>query len=202
MIHRIYGVLFRIWRPRRFARFVSIISPTVQDTLLDVGGVPSCWDAHTSLVKSIEIINTDRFESRGKVHASVGDGRQLPYREGEFSIGYSNSVIEHVGGFESQRAFAAEIRRVAKKIWVQTPAFSFPVEPHFLAIGVHWLPGRWQKFVVRWLTPRGWLDSSAVELAEHTRLLKKREMQVLFPDCEILTERFLGLPKSYIAVRV
>ena len=39
-------------------------------------------------------------------------------------------------------------------------------------------------------------------MIETTRLLTRREMQVLFPDCQILTERILGLiPKSYIAVR-
>jgi len=33
------------------------------------------------------------------------------------------------------------------------------------------------------------------------RLLNKRELQSLFPDCQIKTERFLGLPKSYAAFR-
>jgi hypothetical protein len=34
------------------------------------------------------------------------------------------------------------------------------------------------------------------------RLLTRKEMAILFPDCEILTERMLGIiPKSYIAFR-
>jgi hypothetical protein len=33
------------------------------------------------------------------------------------------------------------------------------------------------------------------------RLLTHREMQILFPDCVILRERFCGLTKSYIAAR-
>ena len=37
-------------------------------------------------------------------------------------------------------------------------------------------------------------------LAE-VRLLTFREMQTLFPDCQILRERLFGLTKSYIAVR-
>jgi hypothetical protein len=36
---------------------------------------------------------------------------------------------------------------------------------------------------------------------DELRLLTYREMQELFPDCEIRRERFLGLTKSYIAVR-
>ncbi len=39
-------------------------------------------------------------------------------------------------------------------------------------------------------------------MVETTRLLTKREMRQLFPDCEIYTEKLLGfIPKSYIAVR-
>ena len=59
---------------------------------------------------------------------------------------------------------------------------------------------------MRWLTPWGLLQKPSQEEIDEavrtTRLLSKREMRLLFPDCEILTEHFLGvLPKSYIAVR-
>lgn len=36
---------------------------------------------------------------------------------------------------------------------------------------------------------------------DEVRLLTFAEMKLLFPDCTILRERFLGLTKSYIAVR-
>lgn len=39
------------------------------------------------------------------------------------------------------------------------------------------------------------------ERIETTRLLTYRQMSQLFPDCEILVERCLLWPKSYIAVR-
>ena len=38
-------------------------------------------------------------------------------------------------------------------------------------------------------------------LVDETRLLDGREMRALFPDCEIHRERFLGLTKSYLAIR-
>jgi len=38
-------------------------------------------------------------------------------------------------------------------------------------------------------------------LVDEYRLLDYREMRELFPDCEIRRERFLGLTKSYVAVR-
>ena len=38
-------------------------------------------------------------------------------------------------------------------------------------------------------------------LIDEYRLLSYREMRVLFPDAEIRRERFLLMPKSYVAVR-
>lgn len=196
-----YSVVFRLWRPRRFARFIAAIAPSSQDSILDVGGIPSCWQDKEHLASRIDTVNTDRHEPLGRISAIIADGCALPFEANAYSIAFSNSVIEHVGSWERQQLFATEIRRVGRRIWVQTPAMEFPVEPHFLAIGFHWLPRRIQPFVAKWLTPRGWLSDNAAEFAASTRLLTKREMKLLFPDCEILTERFLGLPKSYIAIR-
>jgi hypothetical protein len=39
------------------------------------------------------------------------------------------------------------------------------------------------------------------ELVDEYRLLTYDEVCALFPDCEIRRERFLGLTKSYVAVR-
>ena len=41
----------------------------------------------------------------------------------------------------------------------------------------------------------------AVRQVEHSRLLNKKMFRELFKDADILTERFLGLPKSFIALR-
>jgi hypothetical protein len=89
---------------------------------------------------------------------------------------------------------------------VQTPAYECPIEPHYLTPFVHYLPRTWQKKILRWGTVYGWLtrpNSETVnEVVDTTRLLRKGEMQQLFPDCEIRTERMLGfIPKSYIAIR-
>jgi hypothetical protein len=51
----------------------------------------------------------------------------------------------------------------------------------------------------------GWGGRANVEhlldLVDEVRLLSKREMREMFPDCHVITERFLLMPKSYIAVR-
>jgi hypothetical protein len=37
---------------------------------------------------------------------------------------------------------------------------------------------------------------------DEVRLLSYREMQELFPDCEIHREKIMGFTKSYVAVRI
>lgn len=102
----------------------------------------------------------------------------MPYRDGEYNVAFSNSVIEHVGDFECQRTFANEPRRVADGIWPQTPAWELPFKPHFLALFVQYLPCPLRRVVCRRLTPRAWLDPKAAReltLTEHSvRLLRRK----------------------------
>lgn len=129
----------------------------------------------------------------------------MHYQDSEFDICFSNSVIEHLGTFDRQKIFAQEVCRVGKKIWVQTPARSFFFEPHWLAPFIHFFSPNIQRKLARNFTLRGWLlrpDREYVDrFLSELRLLTYEEMAQLFPDCEIRVERFLGMPKSYIAIR-
>lgn len=211
-IHDLYARIFRLWRARRFALFVRTLQPRLTDHLLDVGGYPWGWAEVPRLVARIDTLNLAPVPWQpvvppaNEIQVLVGDGRRLPFADGTYDIVYSNSVIEHVGSYADQQAFAAELRRVGRALWCQTPAREFFLEPHYLAPFVHWLPRPLQKRLVRWLTPWGWLTrpspAEVTRTVEEIRLLSLAEMRALFPDCEILCERFLGLAtKSYIAVR-
>jgi len=211
-IHSIYRQLFKIWRRRRFDLFLEVIRPKLSDTLLDVGGYPGNWTSHPPVVKQISSINLHEvvWNAQNAPHHDikilVGDGCSLDMPDKYFDIGFSNSVIEHVGSWERQKQFASEIRRVARALWVQTPAYECPIEPHYLAPFVHYLPRQMQKLILRRGTLWGWIarpsPRQVEEMVETTRLLRKSEVRQLFPDCDILTERlFWVIPKSYIAVR-
>jgi hypothetical protein len=124
----------------------------------------------------------------------------------KYDVVFSNSVIEHVGSWSDQTDFAREVRRVGKKLWVQTPARECPFEPHYLAPFMHWLPKQLQKKLIRWCSVYGLLQhpspAEVEQMVDSIRLLTKMEMQTLFPDCEVLEEKLLFfIPKSYIAVR-
>ena len=120
-----------------------------------------------------------------RADATVG----LPFEDGEFDLVYSSSVIEHVPGARRE-AFAAEIRRVGRGWFVQTPAYSFPVEPHSLLPFAHWLPAG--------LRRRYWRLGAAGEW-EEIELLGRGEMEALFGPA--LSERVGPLVKSWVCVR-
>ena len=217
LIAAVYRGLFKIWRRKRHQQFLDIVRPVpgnTGDRLLDVGGYPAFWQGFAPVAHRVDCLNTHPVpweaspEVPQPISTLVGDGCAMKeIADQSYDVVFSNSVIEHVGDQAKQRAFAEEVRRVGRKLWVQTPAYECPLEPHYLAPFVHYLPKTAQRLVLRWLTPWGWIArptrAQVDEAVESIRLLTKREFASLFPDCQILTERTLFvIPKSYIAVRV
>lgn len=124
----------------------------------------------------------------------LGDGRRLPFATRSVEWIFSNAVIEHVGSWESQLAFASEIRRVARcGYFVATPNKWFPLEPHTLCPFFQFLPQQWQKRVVP-LTP-GYLTAW-----EEIRLLSAFELRILFPEAEIRQIGFPAVGSSLVAM--
>jgi len=210
LVHSLWRLIFKTFRRKRFASFLARIRPQSHERILDIGGYMGTWEGHESDVQEIHLLNVHEVsqpEKPGPFRFAVADGCALPYAEGSFDIVFSNSVIEHVGDWEKQKAFAAEARRVGGRLWVQTPAQEFWIEPHYLTPFIHWLPIPWQERLARNFTVWGWMSrpspKQAHDFVHHIRLLRHREVTELFPDCEIIREKtFFGLlTKSYIAVR-
>lgn len=207
-IHNVYRFFMRLFRRSRMRAFDETFSPTSKTTILDVGGTPYNWDLIQCPAR-ITLLNltlpSEAASAPSNYRFVEGTGTRLPYLNESYDIAYSNSVIEHVGNFEQQKKFASEIRRVGKRIWVQTPARSFFIEPHFVAPFVHFLPRQWQRRLLRNFTVWGWFtrptQRQVDDFIEEIRLLNFGEMKALFPDCQIRKEKFLFMTKAYIAVR-
>jgi hypothetical protein len=212
-ISDLYAPIFKVWRAKRLEQYREALRPSPEDRVLDVGGYPHTWTSTPQDVALIECLNLRVYpwpEEKDfpdhRIKIIEGDGCAMPYADNSYPIVFSNSVIEHVGDFEAQRRFAQEVRRVGVKLWIQTPAYECPIEPHYLTPFVHWFPKGFRRRIARWFTLWGLLEKPSKaevdEMVDYTRLLTKREMKELFPDCEIRTERLLWIfPKSYIAVR-
>lgn len=212
-IHDLYRPIFKIWREKRIRQFREIIQPRPEDRILDVGGYPHTWTSAPQDVALIECLNLqvypweeEKDHPDHRIRIIEGNGCDLKYADNSYPIVFSNSVIEHVGDLDAQKAFAREVRRVGSKLWVQTPAYECPMEPHYLTPFMHWYPKGLRRRLARYFTVWGLLEkpnkAEIDDMVDHTRLLTKSEMRSLFPDCEIRTERLLGfIPKSYIAIR-
>jgi SAM-dependent methyltransferase len=175
-------------RARRHAQFFGLTGLKAGMRVLDVG----CGTMGLrALEPELEITGVDlapRPSYPGPfLQADVTEG--LPYADGEFDLVYASSVIEHVPGAR-RAAFAAETRRVGRGLYVQTPAFSFPVEPHSLLPFAHWLPAVLRRPYWRLGAQGNWEDIA---------LLRRDELAQLL-GAPVHAERVGPLAKSWIAI--
>lgn len=189
--------------------FCGALGVTRETRVLDVGGTFYNWSLlPVDRRPRLTLLNVDaappidqRPEGVTYVRASA---LEIPFGRGDFDIVFSNSVIEHVGNWSAQQQFASEIRRLGAPYWVQTPNYYFPIEPHFLGVGVQFLPRAVAVPYVRWASAWGWFRrrqrDEVTAALDDIRLLTPREMQSLFPTSRIRRERVLGMSKSLIAV--
>lgn len=171
-------------------------------TILDIGGSPEIWRfVEQSL--SITILNLPGRVKHEPSHHHIryveGDACNMDFfKDKEFDLAFSNSVIEHVGSVDNQKAFAREAQRVARMLWIQTPCRYFPLEPHtgmpfwwfYPRILKDFFLARWRKKLPAW-----------TEYIEGTTVLSKKELKDLFPRSQIHTEPFLFLSKSYLVTQ-
>jgi SAM-dependent methyltransferase len=185
---RIAGPFAQRARVRRHERFFALTRLAPGARVLDLG----CGALGLrALEPGLDITGVDLLERPGYpgpfVRADAAEG--LPFADEEFDLVYCSSVIEHVPP-PRREAFAGELRRVGRGWLVQTPAFSFPIEPHSLLPGAGWLPSRWRRHYWRLGAAGGW---------EEISLLRRGELEALFGPAR--AERFGPLAKSWVCVR-
>ena len=175
--------------------------------IIDVGGTVPFW-AQIGSIEDFEVTIVNLFPQESehpRVRAVVGDARDLSaFGDGSFDVAFSNSVIEHLPRLEDQCRVAAELRRVGRRIWLQTPNRRFPLEPHFLFPFFQYLPISARVFLLRRMD-LGWFKrepdaAAARRMVESIRLMTAGELRACLPGGRILTERFLGLPKSFVVL--
>jgi len=188
-------------RQRRMQVFLDRMRIETGARILDLGGNPGIWNLVPQRLE-ITILNLpgetgQHIPTHHQVRFVEADACDAPqFQPGEFDIVFSNSVIEHVGPEDRQAAFAATVKRLARRFWVQTPSIWFPIEAH-TGVPFWWFyPDSVRQAVLRhWHTKLpAWSDSMA-----GTRVLRRERLQELFPSAEIYVDTLGGIPKSYAA---
>jgi hypothetical protein len=209
-------------RNQRARLFLDRLQPSATDEIIDLGGGKGGYLAGILPYRgNVTIADVDpavlkiAAESYGFGTVCLDGSATFPIADQEYDVVFCSSVIEHITGprdlifdildskqfatsaREAQASFAAEIRRIGKRYFVQTPYKYFPIEPHsFLPFFIVWLSRRWQIKLLDFFG-RHWIKQVQADF----RLLTIKEMRELFPDAEIVLERHCGLVKSIVAIK-
>jgi hypothetical protein len=154
MVTRVAARISLRSRERKLRLFLDVFDPGPETSVVDVGVTDAPFGDGSSdnffealypwpeRITAVGNTGLDRFATAfPKVKAVRADGRELPFADGEFDLGFSNAVVEHVaGGRAGQGRFVAELCRVARRVFVTTPNRWFPLDPHTLLPFVHWAP--------------------------------------------------------------
>lgn len=203
------------FRQKRFELLKNGIEKLIQKDhfkILDIGGDIQYWKNIGWQHPACKIHLLNLYESKvpenetQQFSSSVGNGLSLEYKKGEVDLIFSNSVIEHVGSYANQQIFANEVRRVSDKYIVQTPSIWFPLEPHSLIPLFQFLPHPIRALLIMTFNinyfPKAKTYKEAIKVSHSTLMFTHKRFKQLFPEAEIQVERFLGIPKSYTAIKL
>jgi hypothetical protein len=193
------------------ARWLAETFPDLdQMSVIDLGGRLLTWQRAPVRPKRVHVVNLKppSAELPEWAEADNGDACNLPAHiaSRRYDLVFSNSVIEHVGGHANRMRFAEAVHKLADAYWVQTPYRYFPIEPHWIAPGMQFLPVAARAYVARrWplglAYGRGKAAEAAVKAVLQIELLDRTQMRHYFPDSAIRSEKVFGMPKSLIAYR-
>lgn len=193
-------------RARRSVWFKAAMNIRPGMRVMDLGGSPMIW-RFIDVPLDITLLNIEHDPNAAAECADVrqhkfsfitGDACEVDLPSNSFDLAFSNSVIEHVGDQNRRAAFAGQIRRLAPKYWVQTPAKYFPIEAHTgMPFWWYYPEALRQRLIRNWRRELpAW-----TEMVEGTTLVERAELKSIFPDSTIFSERAFLIVKSYAAFR-
>ena len=204
LLHRIKEPVAWRARVRMFDRFLSLVRPTASTRVLDVGTTPDLeirynnfferLYPHPAKITACSVEDCSNLERAfpGLTFRRI-EGTGLPAADREFDVAVSFAVLEHVGSRERQRAFLAELARVADAFLLYAPYRYFPVEMHTFVPFLHWLPAPWYRAAWRRMGLRFWADEA------NLNLLGLRELKPLLPShghAQVRLLRTFGVPSN------
>ncbi|SRR6056297_517816 len=193
-------------RERKLAHFYAL--RRTGESVLDVGVSPTEWSDQVNIFLknfhdtpslytglAVEDISELARQHADKTFCQY-DGAIFPFKDDAFDWVFSNAVIEHVGGRESQLLFLREMRRVSHRVFFTTPNKYFPIESHTNVLFRHWS----SRGFYRWCRENNphWHE-------ENLQLMSGRYLRKLLDEADVGPYRLsanhiLGWPMTYTVV--
>jgi SAM-dependent methyltransferase len=203
MIRSLVARLRQRFRRIRYQTIHRLLAhdPSAPGFVLDLGGGPASFFAalyprpeNIILAEVEEALARKAAQRLPELNVVVADGERLPFGSAAIQTTICNSVIEHVANPDR---LAAEINRVSRNFFLQTPNGRFPVETHsFIGIPFYnQLPGTTIKRMLCALF-RGNFD-----YIRSVRYLPEARLKALFPAATLQYEKSLGLKKSFYLIQ-
>jgi hypothetical protein len=191
-------------RARRWNVFQATFPGLEEMEVLDLGGTVNYWCRQTTHPRHVTIVNLAPQDADGSPWMSTHQRDACTVDDlGSFDLVVSNSVIEHVGGHMQRQKLADVVHKSAPHHWIQTPYRYFPIEPHWLAPGMQFLPVSVRAQMTRKWPLGHYRDIESADVVAEVmmvELLGMTEMEHYFPHSIIWRERVAGLTKSLVAI--
>jgi hypothetical protein len=128
-------------RDKIFADFMSLMKPSPNDRILDVGVSAIINDGanvlerkypHQRNITACGLGSGNDFQRAfpQATYVPIEPNSALPFGDNAFEIATSNAVLEHLGSFQRQQTFVRELCRVASRVFITVPNRFFPIEHH------------------------------------------------------------------------
>jgi hypothetical protein len=104
-VNRVIVVAGRRFRARRMARFARVLDGLSEKRILDIGGSERFWRPWPGA--DVTLLNVHFIDVAQRPRIQV-DATSTGLCDDAYDIAFSNSVVEHLGTWERQKAFARE----------------------------------------------------------------------------------------------
>ncbi|MBP7811677.1 MAG: class I SAM-dependent methyltransferase [Candidatus Moranbacteria bacterium] len=210
LIEKIATIFSSRSRKNKYSQFITECRPTPEDSILDIGVNTREYSPFDNYLekqyphkKNITAIGLEEGSSFKSLYPEItylqADGRELPFKNNQFDLVYSNAVLEHVGTREQQCDFLRELLRVGKRGYITTPNRFFPVEVHTRVPLLHILLPKSLFDAFLSLIGKDWATGN------YMNLLSEKELRLLLDaagisDYSLLRNRFLGLTMTFTVI--
>lgn len=167
-------------RDQIFEDFITQVSPTPDERILDVGVSDVVNDGANVLERKYRY--QDKLTACGIGDApdfraaypevryvQIEPNKPLPFEDGAFAVATANAVLEHVGSVDNQRFFVAELLRVSARVFISVPHRYFPVEHHTGIPLLHYTEASFS-LACKMLGKSKWADSEQLILMDRAAL--------------------------------